>query len=209
MTAMQATRQLLDEQPILFPLNVGQYHRMIKTGILPEGEPYELIHGLLLRKDRSAVGEDPMTVGLGHALIVQRLAGLDSRIARLGFHVRTQQPITLPPNDEPESDAVIAVGTAEDYRDHHPGRSEVLCVFEVADASLRRDRATKLPIYAVASIPMYVIINLPGAMVEVYRKPVSRSRKYAETIVMRPGQTVVIPLGGKKMLRLPVRKLLP
>lgn len=52
-------------------LTVDQYHRMIDSGILREGEPIELLDGVLVYKDRSDRGEDPMTVGKRHALAVQ------------------------------------------------------------------------------------------------------------------------------------------
>lgn len=46
-----------------FRLTVDQYHRMIRQGILPEAEPVELLDGQLVRKNRSAAGDDPMTIG--------------------------------------------------------------------------------------------------------------------------------------------------
>lgn len=209
MTAMQSTRQLLEQRPILFPLNVKQYHRMIESGIVPEGEPYELVQGLLLHKDRSATGQGPMTVGHAHSTSVQRLMDLGPRLKRSGCIVRVQQPVTLPPLNEPEPDGAIVRGSLSDYAARHPGPADIFCVVEVADASLRRDRTTKLGVYAEAAIPMYLIVNLPDAAVEVYRKPVTRSGRYAEMTVMRPGETIQVPLGGKNQLRLPVRKLLP
>ena len=57
----------------IVPLTIDQFHRMIAAAILPEGEPIELIDGLLVRKDRSAVGADPMTVGHAHSLVVTKL----------------------------------------------------------------------------------------------------------------------------------------
>jgi hypothetical protein len=64
--------ELPDRLNDLMRLTVEQYHQMIDAGILMSGEPYELIDGLIVRKDRSASGEDPMTVGTGHAWAVQQ-----------------------------------------------------------------------------------------------------------------------------------------
>ena len=63
---MRASPLESDTPAKIVPLTVDQYHRMIEAAILPEGEPIELIDGLLVRKDRSAVGADPMTVGHAH-----------------------------------------------------------------------------------------------------------------------------------------------
>jgi hypothetical protein len=42
------------------PITVEQYHRMIDSGILPEDSSVELLHGLLVRKDRGSPGDDFM-----------------------------------------------------------------------------------------------------------------------------------------------------
>jgi hypothetical protein len=39
------------------PISVDQYHRVIDSGILPEDSSVELLHGLLVRKDRSSPGK--------------------------------------------------------------------------------------------------------------------------------------------------------
>ena len=51
-------------------LAVEQYEAMIETGILPEGEPIELLNGVLAVKDRSRAGESSVTIGLQHKLVV-------------------------------------------------------------------------------------------------------------------------------------------
>jgi len=143
-----------------YRLTVSQYHGMVEQGILTEGEPFELIDGQVVRKDRSAKGEDSMTVGHRHALTIQKLAGLSRSIEKFGCHVRTQLPVTIKPHNEPEPDAAFIVGRAEDYRSRHPGPKDALCIVEVADSSLQYDRTVKLRVYAGAGIPRYVIINL-------------------------------------------------
>lgn len=193
----------------LMRLTVRQYHQMLDAGILMSGDPYELIDGLIVRKDRSTTGEDPMTVGFNHVLIVQRLADLNPKFRRLGCYVRTQAPVTLPPYDEPEPDGVIALGTEEDYRDRHPGGRDVLCVIEVSDSSLRGDRTTKLRVYANSGIGQYVIVNLPECVVEVYTQPVVGKGRYAQSTTLSPRQRVEFPAARGKRLGVPVRSLLP
>lgn len=81
-------KDLIEGRAIVLPLRVSQYHAMIANGILLEGEPNELIDGYLVRKDRSATGEDPITVGYDHAMAVKRLAALGRRFEGLGSHVQ-------------------------------------------------------------------------------------------------------------------------
>src|SRR3954469_25925940 len=108
---MSATLQeLVDGRTVMLPLTVEQYHRMIDQGILAEGEPFELLDGFLVRKDRSPSGEDPMTVGLEHVWSVKKLAKLDGKLGKLGCHMQTQQPVSLPPYDEPEPDGAVVLG---------------------------------------------------------------------------------------------------
>jgi hypothetical protein len=113
-------RDLLDGRTMLMPLTVEQYHTMLEAGILVDGDPYELLKGMLVRKDRSAAGEDPMTIGTEHTWVVQKLAKLEPQLGRLGCHMRNQQPVSLPPYDEPEPDGAIVVGTEDDYKQRHP-----------------------------------------------------------------------------------------
>lgn len=205
-------RELADEQAIMYPLTVEQYHRMIDEGILPEGEPYELLNGKLIRKDRSATGEDPMTVGHGHAWVVGELAELNARFRRLGCHLRTQLPLSLPPTDEPEPDGAVVIGTNRDYQQRHPAAGDVTCVIEVADSSLQRDRTIKLRLYAGAGIACYIIINLLEHVAEVYTNPVSgrgRAPRYGKPEILRFGDVLKIPAARRKHVSVPVEKLLP
>ena len=112
--SVPALRELLTSEAQLMPLTVEQYDQMIATGILREGEPYELLEGFVVRKDRSAAGEEPMTVGSEHVWVVQRLAKLDAKLKNFGAHMRVQSPVSLPPYNEPEPDGSIVRGTIED-----------------------------------------------------------------------------------------------
>lgn len=207
--ALRGWQDLPNGQNPLKRLTVEQYHRMIEAGILTSGEPYELLDGLIVRKDRSAVGEDLMTVGLDHVWAVQTLAKLGRRLERLGCHMRTQVPVSLPPYDEPEPDGVIAVGTEDDYRTHHPGSTHITCVIEVADSSLRHDRTTKLRAYASSDIVQYVIINLVDRVAEVYTQPLPKQGRYGQSVTLGPKQRVEFQAANGKRLAVPVRNLLP
>ena len=192
-----------------WPFTVDQYHHLIKAGILPEGKPYELLDGQLVRKDRSATGADPVAIGHLHAWVVGQLADLNPKLRRLGAHIRTQQPITLPPFDEPEPNAALVIGKNGDYVERHPGAAEVTCVIEVADASLRRDRTSKLRVYADGGIARYVIINVPDRVIEVYTNPVVGKGTYGTKATLTKRDRLELPAAKANRLAVGVKQLLP
>ena len=165
------SRPLVDCNAAVMRLTVDQYQRMMETGILVEGAPYELIQGIIVRKDRSAVGEDRSTVGREHVWCVQKLGRLDKKLERLGCHMQLQSPVIMSNLDEPEPDGVILRGTIDDYKLRKPAAKDASCVMEVADGSLLYDRTDKLSLYANSNIPQYVIINLPDRLIEIYTEP--------------------------------------
>lgn len=191
----------------LAPFTVDQVHAMLDNGILEEGAPLELLDGMLVYKDRSACGEDPMTVGKKHRLAVQLVAELGVELEPFGCHVQAQNPITLPPHDEPEPDGAVVRGSIRDYRERHPGPADVECVIEVADASLKRDRGGKLAIYARAGIPQYLIVNLRDDCIEIHEQP--KGSAYAATSVKRRGEAVSLRTGADLCFTVEVERLLP
>ena len=106
----------------IVPWTVEQYHRAVETGVVPEDISVELIDGVIVKKDRAKAGEDPMTIGDRHRIAVLRLAQLAVAFEQLGSFLQTQQPISLPPINEPEPDAAVVRGEIDDYLDHPPER---------------------------------------------------------------------------------------
>jgi len=202
MTTMM--QELVEHPELIYRHTVDEYHEMIANGSIMEGEPYELLDGQIVRKIRSASGEDIMTVGVEHALIVNRLARMSSVFEAKGCHIRSQQPITLPPSDEPEPDAAVVRATIEDYSTHHPFPDDILCIVEVADSSLPRDRGYKKSVYARAGIPLYIIVNLIDRAVELYQQPVTSTGQYSETQQLFRGQSIRFPTVAGEAISIPV-----
>lgn len=188
-------------------LTVEQYHRMIETGILRSGEPIELLEGQLVWKDRSAVGEDPMSVGKKHSRVIGILTSLDAQLRKLGSYMRIQIPVTLSANSEPEPDGCIVRGTQDDYEDDNPGPQEISCVIEVADSSLAEDRDRKQRIYANSGLQQYVIINLVDSVIEEYTEPEVGRGRYARVSPFPPGKKIELRTATKPLV-LPVGKFL-
>lgn len=207
--ASAALKQMVNNDAIFLPLTVSQYHAMISNGILPEGAPYELLDGFLVRKDRGSAGDDPMTVNYGHAWVVKTLAELSKKFTRIGCHLQTQQPITMPPSNEPEPDAAVVVGALEDYRSRHPEAKDVRCVIEVADTSLNHDRHVKGRLYATAGIPQFVIVNLSDRVVEVYSEPQKKKGIYLRSTIVQQGQRIAFLGASGRTLKVTVKSLLP
>jgi hypothetical protein len=190
-------------------LTVAQVHSMLEAGILQEGQPVELIDGMLVYKDRAEHGGGPMTIGKKHNLAVKLLARLDPDLARLGCHMQTQGPLSLPPYDEPEPDGAILRGHPRDYAARLPEGSDTDSVIEVADRSLEYDRTHKLALYARAGLRQYVIVNLRENVVEVYESPVPAEGRFTETRVYRAGDQVSLHLAGGGLLPIDAAAILP
>jgi Uma2 family endonuclease len=184
-------KDAVEGRALLMPWTVEQYHWAIKTGYLEEDTAYELLDGWIVRKDRAAAGGDPMVVGDRHRISVIRLADLAPQFKPHDCFLQSQQPIALPPLHEPEPDAAIVRGVLDNYRDGPPGAKDVLCVVEVSDASLRRDRTVKLKAYASAGIPLYVIVNLVDDRVELYT--IDEAGGYATPRFLPAKDTLSIP----------------
>ncbi len=190
-------------------LDVDQFHRMTELGILREGAPIELIDGILVRKDSSDRGGNPMAHGPKHALCLQRIRDLDARLRTYGCHLRQQLPVTLSARREPEPDGVIVRGRIEDYETRHPTAEDCLMCIEVADSSLEYDRTVKYRMYAAAGLAEYWLVNLPERCVEVYRSPVPAEARYAVRTDFRSAETLQLELAPGVVLDVQVGALLP
>lgn len=194
--------------PMIQRLNVRQFHQMVELGVLREGEPIELIDGLLVRPDRSEEGGDPMVHGPRHALAISRLQRLSPRFSELGCHLRCQLPVTLSDLLEPEPDAAVVRGEPEDYPDRHPGPADTVAAIEIADSSLSYDRATKQQIYASAGIGLYWIVNIPDRTIEVYSSPVAGEGRYRQRTEFRVNDIIALEIGAGRRLEVAVAEIL-
>jgi Uma2 family endonuclease len=192
---------------IIQPWTVDLYHHAIEQGWLEESTAFELLDGFIVRKDRAKAGENPVTIGDRHRLTVQRLVKLAPLFEPLGCTLQIQQPIQLPPQNEPEPDGSIIRGTDEDYRDGPPGAADVQCVIEVSDNSLARDLGVKLRSYARAGIEQYVVSDLVHNLVVDHRRPLGDG--YENVTPLQPGQTVRLSTISAQAVPVLVDRLLP
>jgi Uma2 family endonuclease len=190
-------------------LTVEQVEGMLERGLLADGAPLELIDGVLVHKDRSDTGGDPMTIGERHNLTVQLLNELHPELQRHGCWLQIQGPVRIPPYDEPEPDGAVIAGQRRDYMGRLPGPVDVHAVIEVSHSSLTHDRRTKLALYARAAIAQYVIVNLRQDCVEVHERPVPAEELYEALTVLRRGDRLALRTGEGLALEVDIARLLP
>ncbi len=163
-----------------------EYDRLVELGVF-EGEPLELIGGQL-------VVAEPH--GAYHASAIGAAEYAVRAALPAGWLVRTQLPVSLDDESEPEPDLVVVPGRPGDYRELHP--DQPVLAIEVAESSLSFDRARKGSLYARAGVRDYWIVNLVDGVLEVYRDPEPDSsatygwRYRSVTVLARPA--VIVPL---------------
>jgi len=142
----------------------AEYDKLIALGFFEPSEHVELIGGELM------VAEPQ---GAPHYTAIAKTARALEAAFGPGWTVRTQGPIGLDDESEPEPDVAVVPGGLEDYRSEHPSRP-VLTV-EVAQSGLSIDRERKGSLYARAQLQEYWVLNLEERVLEVYREPVADS----------------------------------
>jgi Uma2 family endonuclease len=179
----------------------AEYERLIDLGVFQPGEAIELIGGEL-------VVAEPQ--GAAHYTAIRKTAKALEAAFGPGWDVRTQGPIGLDEDSEPEPDVAVVPGSPDDYGRAHPSRP-VLTV-EVAESSLGVDRHRKGSLYARAGLPDYWVLNLLDRVLEVYREPAPDPAapfgwRYARSNVFDQS-TRVTPLAAPGS-SIPVSHLLP
>ena len=119
----------------------AEYDKLIEIGFFQPSDPIELIGGELM------VAEPQ---GAEHYTAIRRTARALEVAFGPGWDVRTQGPIGLDDESEPEPDVAVVSGSLDDYGHAHPSRP-VLTV-EVAVSSLGVDRQRKGSVYARAGV---------------------------------------------------------
>src|SRR3989449_4637355 len=142
----------------------AEYERLIELGVFQPDDRIELIGGELM------VAEPK---GAPHYTATRKTAKALEAAFGPGWDVRTEGPIGLDDDSEPEPDVAVVPGNPDDYSRAHPSRP-VLTV-EVSESSLAVDRHHKGSLYARAGLADYWVLNLVDRVLEVYREPATGS----------------------------------
>ena len=170
-----------------------EYYRIAASGVF-EDRRVELIRGEVIE----------MTPQDGrHATGVALADRMLQRVFSDGFVVRSQLPLSVGVDSDPEPDIAVVEGDPRDHVEAHP-RSAVLVV-EVSSSSLEHDRTTKTRLYSEAGIADYWIVNLIDRRLEVFREPTGTG--YADRRILRADEAIA-PL-ARAEISVSVADLLP
>ena len=164
-----------------------EYHRLIELGFFAENDRVELIRGELVEMTAKRTPHSVCTTSLLYELVT---------LLQKQAIVRSQEPIILPPNSEPEPDIAIVRNRVDNYFSGHPESEDIILVVEVSDSTLKYDQEEKLSLYAESGINNYWIFNLVSICLEVYTQPYQNIQgkfDYANKQVFLPDAIVTIP----------------
>ena len=152
MSTATATRPPASSPPPLHRITVDEYERIIEAGALEDPSRVELIDGYMV---------DKMGKNAAHRYTTKEtLKALESRLPA-GWTSQKEEPVRIPPYDEPEPDVAIVRGTDADYEFRLPTAADVALLVEVSETTLSQDRGKKLPAYAKATDPR-LLDHQPG-----------------------------------------------
>jgi len=166
---------------------LAEYHRLLELGFLNEDDRVELIHGQIVEMTAK---------GTAHEVCITRLIRELLKLVGDRATLRSQSPLILPSDNEPEPDFTIVQNRADDYLSSHPNPADVLLVIEISDSSLSYDQEVKLPLYAGAGISDYWIFNLVENHLEVYSEPYQDLQGkfgYGMKRIILPNQAIALP----------------
>ena len=136
----------------------AEFHRFGDMGVF-EGRRAMLIDGVILE-------EGPMNPP--HAITLELVEGALRSAFGSGWRFRSQSPLVLGQDLDPEPDFAVIAGTPRG-NSGHPTTADL--VVEVADSSFDFDTNEKRLIYARAGIREYWVVDINGRRLLVYRDP--------------------------------------
>jgi Uma2 family endonuclease len=206
LTGLDARRSL--DAIMKYPVRTRRWSRaeddrMIDIGVLDEDERIELLGGELVVREPQ---------GSSHYTAIM----LVDEALRAAFGpewlVRSQGPVALDDDSEPEPDVSVVPGTRRDYSREHPARPVLVVEITASRSRLTFDRTHKGSLYARAGLADYWIVNLIENVLEIYRTPVTDDSapfgwRYASREALNADVSAT-PLAARHA-RIVVRDLLP
>ncbi|MGM3308323.1 Uma2 family endonuclease [Anabaena sp. WFMT] len=165
---------------------IAEYHRLAELGFFREDERVELIKGEIIQMAAK---------GKSHSTFNRRLIRELTQLLGNRATLQNQDPISIPPNSEPEPDLAILRNRADDYFIDHPTPSDILVLIEISNSTLKYDQEIKLPLYAEAGISDYWIFNLINNRLECYddNQDSQGNFDYRRKLILLPNEFVKLP----------------
>ena len=136
----------------------AEFHRFGDLGAF-EGRRAMLIEGVILE-------EGPMNPP--HAITLELVEETLRAAFGAGWRIRSQSPLVLGQDLDPEPDFAVIAGTPRGSSGHP---TTAALVIEVSDTSLDFDTNEKRLLYATAGIRDYWVVDINGRKLLVYRNP--------------------------------------
>jgi len=160
-------------------LSLDEFHRIGAAGILSDDDRIELIDGEMI---------EMAPIGTRHLSKVNRLSRMLNFAVGQDAIVSTQNPIALPPQNEPQPDIALLRPRSDDYEGNLPIASDVLLIIEISDTTLAYDRDVKIPIYARYGIAEVWLFDIQGGSSFVYHDPSPKG--YQRILTPKKNETV-------------------
>ncbi len=199
-TTEEPTRRGPAWQP--YRLTVSQFLAMIDAGVFPYDAHVELLGGVLVQM---------MTKGDPHDYTLGAIAEELRRSVPEGWLLREDKSLQLGPRSRPEPDVTIVRGPRQQYTHRTPHARDTGLVVEVSDLSYAYDRSEKWRASAAARIPIYWIVDLDKAQVEVHAEPIGRGKAahYRLATIFGIDAEVPVVIDGRELGRVVVKEILP
>ncbi len=172
-----------------YKFTVADYERMGEAGLFAKGPRVELLGGEIVEMS-------PM--GSRHMAWVDKLARTLHAVCGGQAIVRTQGPVVLDDESEPEPDIALLRPREDFYKHAHPEAPDILLAIEVADSSLAFDREVKAPLYAAAGVPQVWIIDVAAETIDVYEQPLDGA--YRRVHRAAPDEQLVLPVANRSSI---------
>lgn len=169
------------DEPARF--SVDEFMALCMAGVLPEGEQFELVDGVITRSGLVMAPHRRMQRDIFRKLDSIFGDGLDGLIAQF------ELSLLLGPDTVREADVAIQrdPGPIDGLNDP----ATVLLIIEVAQSSIARDLHAKRLAYAGADIPHYWVVDLGGQRTHVMHAPLGGD--YSERTVVAFGASLTVP----------------
>jgi Uma2 family endonuclease len=155
-------------------MTADEYEALGRAGLFDPALRLELLEGEIY---------EMAPIGSSHAGCV---AFLNSELMKLTGDRMTlfpQNPLRLSDLSEPQPDIMLLSKRSDFYRKVLPRPSDVALIVEVADSSIALDRRKKLPLYALAGVAEFWIVNLIDEQIELHAEPVGGKFQYSQVFV--------------------------
>jgi len=145
-----------------YSFTAEEFERLGEAGILRQDARLELIDGEIYEMS---------PIGNAHAACVKFLTRLLYRLFDGVHTIGVQDPVRLDDFSEPQPDLSLLRWREDDYCEGHPTPADILLLIEVADTTVVKDRALKMPLYARSRVPEAWLVNIEEEVVEIYSDP--------------------------------------